>query len=391
MHKKSQNKVPELRFPEFKGEWNAASLGHIADIFDGTHQTPRYVQGGIPFVSVEDINGIEKTTKFITEDDFHKDFKNKPQVDDILMTRITAGVIGATALVASNAPLAYYVSLALIRKKTDLLARYLSTYMNTAYFKRELHKRVIHVAFPKKINLGDIGHCAVAFPHLSEQRKIAAFLLAVDRRIEGLEKTRDLLKEYKKGLIQQLLDRTLRFMDDNGKPFPDWERWQLGHVAEIKKGEQLNADTLNDSGAYPALNGGMRPSGYTDQWNVDADTIAISEGGNSCGFVNYMTQKFWCGGHCYALLNLNKGVLNRYLFQALKHTEPLLMRLRVGSGLPNIQKADISKVIVKIPSLAEQKKIADCLLALDRKIEAVAAQVSRMQDFKQGLLQKMFV
>ncbi len=86
-----------------------------------------------------------------------------------------------------------------------------------------------------------------------------------------------------------------------------WEVLTLGNLSMIKKGEQLNRLDLIEFGEYPALNGGISPSGYTDNWNMEANTITISEGGNSCGYVNFNKRRFWCGGHCYAIRNIKEG------------------------------------------------------------------------------------
>ena len=82
----------------------------------------------------------------------------------------------------------------------------------------------------------------------------------------------------------------------------NWGKINLEEVCLIKKGEQLNNLDLESAGDYPCINGGITPSGYTEKWNTKANTITISEGGNSCGFVNMLRTDFWSGGHCYSLL-----------------------------------------------------------------------------------------
>ena len=166
-------KIPKLRFKKFVNEWQEKKLENICNIYDGTHQTPKYVEKGVKFVSVEDIKNINQTQKYISKEDFINNFKIKPQINDILMTRITAGIIGDTTIVKSNEPLGFYVSLALIRKKENIDVKFLNHYINSSIFKNELHKKIIHVAFPKKINLGDIGKCKISIPTLKEQEKIA--------------------------------------------------------------------------------------------------------------------------------------------------------------------------------------------------------------------------
>lgn len=113
----------------------------------------------------------------------------------------------------------------------------------------------------------------------------------------------------------------------------EWEEVTLGYLSQIVKGEQLNRIELTETGKYPCQNGGINPSGYTDKFNTNENTITISEGGNSCGYINYMTSKFWLGGHCYKLV-VNHRIDKSYLYQALKFNEEDIMRLRVGSGLP---------------------------------------------------------
>jgi len=142
------------------------------------------------------------------------------------------------------------------------------------------------------------------------------------------------------------------------------------------------------------MNGGITPSGYTNSYNTDKDTISISEGGNSCGYIQYNKEKFWSGGHCYTLHihdNHKNKIDNFYLYQYLKAKEGYIMGLRVGSGLPNIQKIILQNVIVYFPSLTEQQKIADCLLSLDEKIAAETEQVAQLQQHKKGLLQQLLV
>ena len=170
-----------------------------------------------------------------------------------------------------------------------------------------------------------------------------------------------------------------------------WEEKTLASICNIQKGEQLNKNLLTPTGRYYALNGGVEPSGYTDKYNCTAHTISISEGGNSCGYVNYNKDNFWSGGHCYTLEDLKNFTCVSFLFQSLKYNQEKIMNLRVGTGLPNIQKTALSKFKVQIPTLSEQQKIADCLLLLDEVIELEQRKLEQLRLYKKGLLQQMFV
>jgi type I restriction enzyme S subunit len=191
--------------------------------------------------------------------------------------------------------------------------------------------------------------------------------------------------------MKKIFNQEIRFKDDNGNEFPDWEEKRLGEVCKIQKGKQLNKSELIDTGEYPAINGGINPSGYTDEWNTVADTITISEGGNSCGYVNYIKTNFWCGGHCYSLLEIQNYLQKVYLFEYLKFRESSIMNLRVGSGLPNIQKREIDSFHILIPSINEQKTISSFLSTIGNQIELLETQIDKSKTWKKGLLQKMFV
>ena len=190
--------------------------------------------------------------------------------------------------------------------------------------------------------------------------------------------------------MQKIFSQEIRFKDDNGQEFPMWEKKKLGDAVDIIKGEQLNRNELQSYWDYPCLNGGVEPSGYTDKYNTDENTITISEGGNSCGYVNLMKTKFWCGGHCYKLVP--KGLNTLYLYQLLKHNEMKIMELRVGTGLPNIQRKDIMRYQLHVTtSPPEQTKIANFLSAIDDKIKYAQMQIEKALVWKRGLMQQMFV
>lgn len=198
----------KIRFKNNGGEefpeWEEKKLGDIADIYDGTHQTPNYVSSGIPFVSVENIKDLYKTEKYIELDAFKREFKIYPQKNDILMTRI--GDIGTPCIVEKNDKIAYYVSLALIKihKNNKVISNFLLQYIKNSKFQSELWKRTLHIAFPKKINKCEISKCLIYLPCMKEQQKIADFLSSFDEKISIEKETLEYLKQLKKGLLQRM-------------------------------------------------------------------------------------------------------------------------------------------------------------------------------------------
>lgn len=165
----------------------------------------------------------------------------------------------------------------------------------------------------------------------------------------------------------------------------------LSDLCDIVKGKQINGENLSDSGNYYVMNGGTEPSGYYDNYNVEASTISISEGGNSCGYVQFNTSPFWSGGHCYSIQNIADKVDNMYLYHYLKSNEDAIMKLRIGSGLPNIQKKDLAMFKIIVPKIEWQIKISTFLSSLERKAEIEERIQNVMQKKKLYLLQQMFI
>ena len=382
------NRTPQLRFPEFTKAWSKDDIGKHAYIYDGTHQTPKYVEHGVPFVSVENINDIENPTKFVTPEAFESDYKIKPQKGDILMTRITAGIIGATAIVKNNDPLAFYVSLALIRIKNDrLLVEFLNQYIATDNFKRELHKRIIHIAFPKKINLGEINHCRIGFPAPAEQQKIASFLTAIDMRIQLLQKKKAKLEEYKKGVMKKLFSQEIRFKDDNGNVFPDWEEKKLGEICE-KQSSNISANSLEANGGDYKIYGATGFLQFVDFYREEDPYISIVKDGAGVGRILLCEAKSSVLGTLDILKPKAKNNI-QFLYALISTIR--FEKYITGSTIPHIYFKDYSKEKVEVPIPEEQNKIAAFLTSLEEGIESLGIEIEATTTFKKGLLQKMFV
>ena len=212
-----------------------------------------------------------------------------------------------------------------------------------------------------------------------EQTKIATLLYLIDERISTQNKIIEDLKKLKSAISERL------FKDTKGDVIT------LSEICDIVKGEQINGELLSEHGKYYVMNGGTDPSGYYDNYNVEAYTISISEGGNSCGYVQFNKCPFWCGGHCYSIQNIADNVYNLYLYHYLKTEEKVIMKLRIGSGLPNIQKKNLATFKIKLPTSEQQKAISDILSLLEQKAEIEEQMLIAMQAEKQYLLRQMFI
>ena len=144
----------------------------------------------------------------------------------------------------------------------------------------------------------------------------------------------------------------------------DFEYIRLDDVCEIKKGTQLNKDKLNNKGKYPVINGGQEPSGYWHEYNVNANTITISQGGNSAGFINLIYTNFFAGAHCYYLILKSKNINYKFLYYFLKNNQDKIMNYKVGTAIPGINKEQIANILIPVPHLKIQQHIVNTIIHL---------------------------
>ncbi|HEM5240470.1 TPA: restriction endonuclease subunit S [Streptococcus suis] len=161
---------------------------------------------------------------------------------------------------------------------------------------------------------------------------------------------------------------------------PNGVEWkELGEVCVVNKGKQLNKTFLVDDGQYPAYNGGKTYSGRTDSYNVTENTVIISQGGASAGFVNFVTTKFWANAHCYYLLPDITRVNNRYLYHFLKMKQSYLMDFQHGAGIPALKSDKITKMLLPLPPLKIQEEIVQILDKFTEYVTELTAELTLRQ------------
>ena len=134
----------------------------------------------------------------------------------------------------------------------------------------------------------------------------------------------------------------------------------LKAVCNISKGVQFNKSNMNDEGTYPVINGGINPSGYIEHYNQNENTITVSQGGASAGYVNWMGRKFWAGAHCYVLSPCDQ-LENRFLFHFIKSKEYILQECQYGAGIPALGKATLEDLRIPVPPIEVQREIVRIL------------------------------
>ena len=193
--------VPEIRLDGFEGEWEIRKLSEVSEVYDGTHQTPNYTESGVKFLSVENISTLE-SEKYISEEDFEKDFKVFPEFGDVLMTRI--GSIGVPNIVKTSEKIAFYVSLALLKPKKKTNSLFMKSSIESNPFQEELWKKTLHIAFPKKINKNDISQSTIKCPSYEEQQAIGSYFSNLDNLIATHQEKISQLETLKKKLLQDM-------------------------------------------------------------------------------------------------------------------------------------------------------------------------------------------
>ena len=389
MSNTQKKNVPELRFPGFEGEWEEKKLGEVAKIYDGTHQTPKYTNEGIKFLSVENIKTLN-SSKYISEEAFEKEFKIRPEFGDILMTRI--GDIGTPNIVSSNEKFAYYVSLALLKTK-NLNSYFLKNLILSSSIQNELWRKTLHVAFPKKINKNEIGKIKINYPKKQEQQKIGQFFSKLDRQIELEEQKLELLQQQKKGYMQKIFSQELRFKDENGEDYPEWEERRFADIFKFhNKLRKPIKENLRVKGSYPYY-GATGIIDYVDDFIFDGNYLLIGEDGaniitRSAPLVYLVNGKFWVNNHAHILSPLNGNI--QYLYQVAELVN--YEKYNTGTAQPklNIQNLKIISVVIST-NLEEQQKIGSFLSKLDRQIDLEEQKLELLQQRKKALLKLMFV
>tara|TARA_B100001059_G_C17758657_1_gene541464 strand:+ start:215 stop:1327 length:1113 start_codon:yes stop_codon:yes gene_type:complete len=363
------NVIPKLRFKGFSDEWNKVILGNLVNTISSGNS--KCEESGL-FDVYGSTGKIGVCSKYSHQGKY-----------------ILAARVGANAGLLNYVDGSFGVSgNTLVLDLNDDLSSTRFIFYSLLSF--NLNRLVFGSGQPL-ITGGQLKKLKLNLPGKAEQLKIASFINTVDKNIEQLKKKKNLLKEYKKGVMQRIFFQELRFKDDSGNSYPDWEEKKLGIICKINKGVQFNKSLLSKTGKYPCINGGKEPSGYSDKFNSNPNTITISEGGNSCGFVNLIKLHFWSGGHCYKIEDIDESVDLLYLYYFLKFNQKRIMILRQGSSLPGLPKKGLLNFIIKTPSFSEQRKIGLLIDSLNDKIELVNTQIENTKALKKGLLQQMFV
>ncbi|MCG8148618.1 restriction endonuclease subunit S [Moraxella sp. PS-22] len=380
--------VPKLRFSEFKDDWSKKKLGEVAEFLQGEQvdlelQKPNHATGLVKFLRIENFTQLSSDFRYVQ---YNGNFEKILKTDDIAIVRYgaTAGFIcsGIEGLIANNifkviVNECLNKKFTLIQLKSDKVFNYLQSEMSGG-------------AMPA-LNFKIAGNIDISFPEIEEQAKIAEFLSAVDDKISQLSRQLELLSQYKKGVMQKIFSQEIRFKNENGEDFEEWENSFIGNECKITTG---NKDTQNkiDDGIYPFFVRSQTVE-RINSYSMDCEAILTSGDGVGVGKnYHYINGKFDFHQRVYCLYDFSERLNGKYLFIYFSQFFfDRVKRLSAKNSVDSVRMDMISKMEIKLPSTPEQEKIAEFLTAIDERIDHTTAQLTHTKQWKKGLLQQMFV
>ena len=374
--------VPNLRFPEFKEAWKDSNIGKCFDLYSGN--TPSRMEKEHFIGDVNWITSGELKEHYIG--DTKERISEKAAADNNLRilpvgTFVMAiygleaeGVRGTCSITVKTSTISQ--ACMAFTPKSNVSNEFLYS-----WYKKHGNKIGIRYAQGTKqqnLSYDIIEKFPIRYPSIEEQEKLNTFISLLDSRIA----TQNKIIEQLQSLIKGIYDKT----------FANFSKYQtLSAICKIQKGQQINGEELSEFGEYYVMNGGIEPSGYYDKYNTMPNTISISEGGNSCGYIQFNTVPFWSGGHCYTLQGISTEYNTHFVYHYLKSKEKEIMSLRIGSGLPNIQKKDLEIFPIPELSLETQIRISNGINKIETKLKQALNMLSAYQTQKAYLLRNLFI
>ena len=401
--------VPRLRFKEFSGDWKENNLLDLSQngFSNGVFNDPSKVGSGYKLVNVIDMyldTAINEDTLPLIELSVAEFLKNKVEYGDIFFTRsslVKEGIAYSNVYLNNSDDVTFDGHLVRMRPKELINSVFLNYMLKTSKVRCQLVMRG-KTATMTTIGQSDIATVIVTFPILQEQTKIANFLTATDLKITNLTQKVELLTRYKKGVMQQIFSQQLRFKDDDGLEFPEWEVKKFGDVGVIITGktpsttdESLwNGDiqfvTPTDITEEKYQFKTQRTVKYNDNLKILPKSSVMFTCIASIGKMSLSVNPCITNQQINSLIP-NDSYYNEYVYYATLSIADYIKSTQANTTLPIINKTEFSKFKIPVPSLPEQTKIANFLTVLDDKLTNTKIQLDTMKQYKQGLLQQLFV
>ena len=376
-HKKLN--VPNLRFPEFQGEWEEHLLGNISDVtklagFEFTKYVTYEDNGNI--IAIRGLNCKNgsldlRDVKYIDNSDFSKLSRSKLYTGDILYTYV--GTVGEVAVVDKNDKYYLAPNVSRIRLSKDYNSDFIKQLLGSKKFYNQIVFPLIATSSQPALSMENLRKFKLKVPSIREQTKIASLLNAIDERIATQNKIIDKLQSLIKGIAQNVAR--------NNKP-----NIRLSECLEYSSSTLQESDVC-ENGTYPVY-GANGIVGYIDNYNTEKEAVYIIKDGSGVGTVSYVTGKCSATGTLNTL-QAKEGYSLQYLYYMLKvfNFEPY----KTGMAIPHIYFKDYGKAKIFCPSYTEQLKYVELLSAIDNKLSAEQSILTDLSLQKQYLLSQMFI
>ncbi|MCD8872602.1 restriction endonuclease subunit S [Staphylococcus gallinarum] len=387
--------VPELRFSDFSDEWEEKKLEDLLKFNNGVNASKEQYGTGIKFINVLDI----LNTNFITYDKIigrvnvskAVENRNKVEYGDILFLRSseTREDVGMCNVYLDREKHSLYGGFIIRGKK---IGEYSPFFLKILLNNSKARKSISSLAGGStRFNVSQdiLKVVGILVPKMNEQIKIGDFFSKLDRQIELEEQKLSLLEEQKKGYMQKIFSQELRFKDESGNEYPEWEEKKLFDVVKYLSSKRSSNYYSEDiiHGQYPVYDAVQEISRDTN-FDIEESYISILKDGAGVGRLNLRPGKSSVIGTMGYLLPQNIDI--KFLFYYLKTMN--FNRFVIGSTIPHLYFKDYSKETILIPiDKSEQIKIGSFFRKLDSIINNKAKKIKVLKQRKQGFLQKMFI
>lgn len=380
--------LPKLRFGAYSSNWIPSKIGDIATVTSGgtpSRDNKNYWGGNIPWVTTSEIKykNIYDSREKITAEGLKHSSAKLFNPGTILMAMYGQGnTRGDVAKLEIEA--ATNQACAAIIPHKDFDVDFIFQYLIRQY---EEIRGMSNEGGQKNLSGSIVKNISLHFPELLEQKKIASFFSAVDKKISLLTKKHELLIQYKKGVMQKIFSQEIRFKDKGGKDFPEWGYVKLEDIAYSTTGSSNRVDSSLD-GQYTFFDRSVDIR-TSDKFLFDCEAIIV--GGEGQSFIpKYFVGKFDLHQRAYAIKDF-KNCDGKYIYYHIDHFRNYFLSKAVGSTVKSLRLPMFNEMPVGLPSIDEQKKISAFLTNLDEKIATSFSLLKLCKQYKQGLLQQMFI
>jgi type I restriction enzyme S subunit len=403
--------IPKLRFPEFKGEWEMKKLGEFTSWSSGgtpPKDNPLFWNGDIPWISASSMRGI------LYSDSDLKITNGGLNIGSRLVKKGNLLILVRGSMLFNKIPIGIVSrDLAFNQDVKSIEVDKSSSSSFVLYWFKSKEAVLLNMVTGTgigagKLDLQDLKKMKVNLPSLPEQTKIASFLTSVDKKLTQLKQKKILLEQYKKGVMQKLFSQELRFKDENGNEYPNWDEKTIADICiKIQSGGTpkstnqkyyggeipfLSISDITKQGKYIShTSNSITEEGLSNSssWIVPINSIIYSMYA-SVGFVTINKIPL---ATSQAVLNmiLKENVSLIYVYYYLFDFQKYLAEYITTGTQGNLNAQTVKGFKIQIPDIQEQTKIANFLSAIDEKINHFQLQIEKTENWKKGLLQQLFV